>query len=65
MVVVTIECDRCGKRIEKKYSWLRAFSSNDLKNFYAAQGGGFSDDFMDMDLCPDCKDKVEEFTFRE
>lgn len=63
MIIVTIECDRCGKRIEKKHSWVRDLSLDALREFYAAQG--FSDAYLDMDVCPVCKDKFEDITFRE
>ncbi|GEM_PF-6197431 len=63
MITAIIECERCGKRIEKKYPWIRDFNSDDFRNFYGQ--GGFSDDFLNMDVCLDCKDKMEDFTFRE
>jgi DNA-directed RNA polymerase subunit RPC12/RpoP len=63
MIAIMIECNHCGKKIEKKYSWLRDFNENGLGNFYTGQG--FSDDYLLMDVCSDCKEKFEDISFRE
>ena len=63
MITVIIECDNCGKRIEKKYSWITDFGSDDLRIFYTNQS--FSNDYLNIDVCPNCKEKFEDITFRE
>jgi hypothetical protein len=63
VITVIVECDHCGKRAEKKYSWIRDFYADEFRNFYAAQG--FKDDFLKMDICPNCREKFEDITVRE
>ena len=63
MIAIVVECNNCGKTIDKKYPWIRAFSLDDFRNFYEAQG--FSDNYMNIDVCPDCKEKIEDISFRE
>jgi len=63
MITAIIECNNCGRRIEKKYPWIRDFKADDLANFYTAEG--FSDDYLRIDVCPDCKEKFEDVSFRE
>ncbi len=63
VITVIVKCDNCGKGTEKKYSWIRDFNPDDFRDFYESQG--FSDDYSKMDVCPNCKEKFEDITFRE
>lgn len=63
MITLVFECDHCGQRVEKKFPWIRDVDAGDLKKFYDARG--FSDDYLNMDVCPECREKFEDVTFRE
>lgn len=63
MITVIIECNNCRQRTEVKYAWIRDFSADGLREIYAARG--FSDDYLGMDVCPKCREKFDDVTFRE